>query len=41
VKGKDVDLLLEDVCSLEESDNKVRAIDSGIFILANFLPEIK
>ena len=41
VKGKDIELLLEDVCSIEENEDKVRAINSGIFILANFLPEIK
>ena len=27
VKGKDVELLLEDVCSLEESDDKVRVLN--------------
>ena len=41
VKGKDVELLFEDVCSLEESDDKVRVVNSSIFILTNFLPEMK
>ena len=34
VKGKDVHLLLEDVQSLEENDDKVRVVDSNILILS-------
>jgi len=36
VKGKDVHLLLEDVQSLEESDDKVRVVDTYILILSKF-----
>lgn len=41
VKGENVELLLEDVCSLEEIDDKVRVVNSSIFMLTNFLPEMK
>ena len=34
VKGKDVHFLLEDVYCLEESDDKVRVVNSNSFILS-------
>lgn len=41
VKGKNVDFLFEDVCFFEESDDKVRVVNSSIFMLINFFLEMK